>query len=371
MHLRHQEPAASIDPECGKLRGRQGSCLVLMLRHLGDALICSTFIRALRAQNPDLAIDVLGRPQLKELVTPLCDVREYMDGEFPVFGHHRRDFQSTRCALRTIRHLRRKKYNFCINLIGDVREALIGRLAGPKWNIAPVWPPRHVFKKKMTDRYATWFENCGISIPEHLVSYYDSMSFFARRLGLDDPFIRPGPEKDANAIAPPKKYRVSLHPGASHPSRHWPRAKWKDLMSRLHARGYEMQLFGSGQERASLLAEFGDQIAEFEIGLVTDGFSEMLSALAESDLLIGMDSLSTHAAFFTSVRSVVLNGSSDPRIMTPPSAVPLSAGHLCTMFPCNYSYPCQGGAQEYVCCREISVESVLVAVDSILNECAK
>jgi ADP-heptose:LPS heptosyltransferase len=371
MSLRSQEAANSFDPESGKLVERRGSCLVLMLRHLGDALISSTFVRALRFHNPHLAIDVLGRPQTKELVTSRCDVREYLEADFPFFGHHHRDLEAIRGAFQTVRHLRSRRYQFCINLIGDVREALIGRLIRPKWNIAPIWPSGHAFKKKMTDSCATWFENCGISIPPDFVSYYDSLSFFASCLGLADPFTHNIPQSRTKTPGAPPKYRVSLHPGASHPSRHWPQAKWRELMRRLHERGYEMQLFGSRHERNDLLSDYGTQIAEFGIVVVTEGFSELLLELSKSDLLVGMDSLSAHAAFSSSVRSVVLNGSSDPRIMTPPTGVPVSAGHLCNMFPCNYRYPCKGGPNEYVCCREISVESVLIEVDSILRERAK
>lgn len=358
-------------PPCGPLIDRHGACLILVLRHLGDALISCAFIRTLQIQNPALAIDVMGRTQSKELVHSLCRIRNYIEVDFPVFGHHKRDTGALQRAVRATRQARRTAYDFCINLIGDLRESMIGRLSGAVWNIGPLWDSGHVFKKRMTDKCAGWFLNSGIRIPPHLFSYYDSLSFFAQSLGLPAPFEIEFGHAGQCRLRETGPFRISLHPGASHPSRHWPKSKWKELIACLHQKGYEMQLLGSKQESSQLLDDFGNEVSRFGVQIVAEGFTDLLAALSRSDLLIGMDSLSAHAAFASSIRSVVLHGPSDPRIMTPPGGVPLSAGTLCSRFPCNYHYPCQGGDREYVCCREISVNSVLTAVDSIVAGSAK
>ena len=364
MVLERSQPAERKLPPCGSLVNRDGACLLVAVRHLGDAVILSSFVRALQSSNPRLAIDILGRPQLIEVVNARCKVRNFIEAEFPAFGHHRRDRATVMSAVKTMGKVRRSRYAFCINLVGDVREGLIGKLSGAAWNIAPIWSSGHPFKKKMTDRGAAWFANCGIAIPETLVSYYDSLSFFANRLGLPDPFARQSTREGPKLAG--RKAWVSLHPGASHPSRHWPSSKWKELMERLDQRGFKMQLLGSVNERQSLLDQYSDEIHRFGIHMVTAGVTDLLAALSQSDLLIGMDSFSAHAAFSCSVPAIVLNGSSDQRIMTPPNALPLSAGSLCNKFPCNYSYSCEGSAQEYICCRGIEVSSVMTAVDSII-----
>jgi len=350
-------------PACGRLVGREGACLLLALRHLGDALILSAFVRVLQVSNPRLAIDVLGRPQLREVVNSRCKIRNFIEAEFPVFGSHRRDSATIIKAIKAMGEVRNAGYTFCMNVIGDVREGLIGRLSGATWNVAPIWSPGHPFKEKMTDRGAAWFANSGIAIPRNLVSYYDSLSFLASGLGLPDPFERPAKQTFTGMSA--GRIKISLHPGASHPSKRWPSAKWKELMERLHQRGFEMQLLGSRDEKQALSDDYAYEIQTFGIQMVTAGISDLLAAISRSSLLIGMDSLSSHAAFSCSVRSVVLHGPSDPRIMTPPNAVSLSAGSSCERFPCNYSYPCKGSAHEYVCCRGIEVDSVMAAVDSI------
>ena len=333
----------------------------------GTDCIASTFIKALQIRNPSLAIDVLGRPQLKEIITSTCSVRQFIEIDLPVFGHHRRDMASTWRACHTIHQLRVKRYDLCFNLVGDIRENLIGKLSRAHWNIAPIWMPGHIFKDKMTDSGAKWFANSGIEIPALLLNYYDSLSFFAHRLGLPDPFAPAKVLGSKGFQGDQKRMRVSLHPGASHPSRHWPSAKWRELISRLHERGCEIKLIGARDEAIRLRGEYGAEIDRFGIEIVTEDIPRFLAAISDSDLLIGMDSLSAHAAFASSTKSVVLNGSSDPRIMTPPGSVPLSAGDQCKFFPCNYQYPCKGGDREYVCCREIAVDSVVAAVDSLIG----
>src|ERR1035438_8118503 len=350
-------------PRCGTLAGKTGSCLVLSLRHLGDALITSGFVRALQANNPQLSVDILGHPGLREIFASMCSVRNFIEIDLPVFGHHRRTIRSASVALQTIRAIRRRNYDLCINLIGDVRENTTGLFTGATWNIAPIWSPGNLFKQKMTDRFARRVTNCGIEIPGQFESYYQSLRYFGRQLGLSDGDWRFSPVSGSQqGNSDLSMRRIGLAPGASHPSKQWPVQKWKDLMRALHRQGYKLAIFGSPRECSTLHDDFRTEIADLGVEVISERIFGFLSALAGIDLLIGMDSLSAHAAFAVGIPSVVLNGPSDPRIMTPPGSAPVSAGHLCKAFPCNYSYPCRKKAAEYICCRGIEVEDVLRAL---------
>jgi len=267
-------------------------------------------------------------------------------------------------ALRTLRAVRRSRYRFCINLIGDVRENLTGQLSGATWNIAPAWAPGHLFRNKITGKLPVPAANCEIAIPAEYPSYYDSIRYMAARLGLPD---FSSPSRLSAAGEPRHRPAVALHPGASHPSRRWPAAKWKDLMNGLALRGYQLVLIGAPDEGAALRNEYRDEIDRFGIAVVAANFRGFSSALSASDALIGMDSLSAHAAHSLGVPSVVLNGSADVVIMTPPGSVPLSAGNMCPQFPCYYRFPCTGTANEFVCCRGIEVEEVLRSLDTLLK----
>jgi len=353
-------------PPCGPLSGRTDRGLLLSLRHLGDAVIAAGFVQALRKQNPAMPVNVLGLPQHEEVFRSLCRIDRYFRIDLPLFRHHRRSEASMAAALRTLRAVRRSRHRFCINLIGDVRENLIGRLSGATWNIAPTWAPGHLFRNKITGKLSFPAANCAIPIPAEYRSYYDSLRFFAARLGLER-LSSPTPSRVSASAQPGHRLLVALHPGASHPSRRWPAAKWKSLITALSARGCRLLLIGAPDEEPALRSEYGEEIDRFRIDVVATGLQGFFSALSAADALVGMDSLSAHAAHILGVPSVVLNGSADFVIMTPPGSAAVSAGHLCPQFPCYYRFPCTGTANEFVCCRGIEVEEVLHSLDRLLR----
>jgi len=214
-------------PPCGILSGREGSCIVLSMRQLGDAVIGSGFINSLRRSNPKMTIDVLGLPRLEEAVRCFGAVRDFIHVNFPVYGHHRRDISALKETFHAIRMVRARKYDYCINLIGDLRENAIGILTGAKWNIAPVWERGHLFKRKMTDTGAALLTNCGIIIPAAYPGFYESMRYLANELGLaglEWPRAPRREEQSKDGIT------IAIHPGASHPSRHWLVDRWQAVI---------------------------------------------------------------------------------------------------------------------------------------------
>jgi heptosyltransferase-3 len=311
-----------------------------------------------------MTVDILGRPELKEVVTAFGHFREYVEINVPLFGHHRKGLTALKAAFHAIGLVRGRQYEYCINMVGDIRENSIGRATGAKWNIAPVWERGHLFKRKMTDTGAAWLTNRGILIPSGYASYYDSIHHFANQLGL------PGLEWKTvsdRREKPKKRMNVALHPGASHASRHWPEDRWRALIQELYVRGYEIKVLGARLERSALLAAFSKEVSDNRIELVTEDIPRFVLYLAAADVLIGMDSFSVHAAYALGVPVVLLNGSADPSIMTPPGGLVTSAGHLCAQFPCYYAYPCRRTESEYICVRGIELVAVMNALEAIVE----
>ncbi len=362
-----QVPEQSL-PRSGLLSNRKGKCLLLAFRHLGDAVITCGFLGALGKANPEMSIDILGRPELEEVFTAGADFRRFWPINLPIYGHHRRTLQSITSAIRTWMEVRREHYDFCINLIGDVREAAIGKMTGARWNIGPAWPRGHLFKQKMTDRGARSLTNCSIPIPTQFSNFYDALQYFASTLGLGPIDWERLQQRQMGNDRSKSKIEIFLHPGASHPSRRWPISKWKQLVGRLRRKGWTVTLVGAPSEGEALRQQFAEELSDACVMIVTPDLPGLFRALSGADLLIGMDSLSAHAAHAVGIPSVVLNGSSDPGTMTPPGGIPLSAGSLCRVFPCNYQYPCVGTESEFICCRGIEVESVLQAAEAALDQ---
>lgn len=230
--------------------------------------------------------------------------------------------------------------------------------------IAPCWERGHLFKKKMNDRGAHYFAGCCVWIPAWYAGYYESMQYFAEQLGMRGLTWQ---NSAAKGGADHILSKIVIHPGASHPSRRWPRERWTELLQRLAERGFHVTLIGAEQERTFLLQIVGEQIARAGVKVVTGNIDSVMHCLSMADVLIGMDSFSVHAAYSAGVPAVVLNGSADTRVLAPPRSEPLSAGHLCQAYPCYYRYPCRGKEDEYICSRGIEVEEVLAAVNTILT----
>jgi len=161
--------------------------------------------------------------------------------------------------------------------------------------------------------------------------------------------------------------KVAIHPGASHPSRHWPAKKWRELIGELRRQNFHLTLLGSPAEREELQNAFSEEIGSSALSLVAEPIPQFVDAVTNADILIGMDSFSVHAAYALGVPAVVLNGSADPRILTPPGSAAVSAGDLCNQYPCYYAFPCRKQESEYVCVRGIETKSVLKTVEELVH----
>jgi heptosyltransferase-3 len=139
-------------------------------------------------------------------------------------------------------------------------------------------------------------------------------------------------------------------------------------MNNLYARGNDLVLFGAPRECGRLQADFADEIKDMKIAVVAGDIAGFRANLSQVDLLIGMDSFSVHLAYALSLRTVVLYGPSDRRILAPPGSLGISAGHLCDDYPCNYKYPCRNQTREYICCRGIEVDAVIDAVEQLKRD---
>ena len=342
----------------------RGRCLFLFMRHMGDTLIACGFLNALRRRYPEMTIDILGRPDLREVCERFAAFHEYIGVDLPVYGHHRRSSSDVRQATQTLLMVRRRKYDYCINLMGDLRENVIARLTGAKWSISPVWAADHLFARKITPGMS-WISNRGIEVPQECSNYYDALNLLAARVGLGR---IEWPEQAKERRAPGKTATIAIHPGGSHPSKHWASDKWKALMRELNLRDYRVILLGAPSERNYLLGEFEREIADCRIEVKTTDLSGLLASVSSADLLVGMDSFSVHVAHAAGVPVVVLHGSSELGVMNPPGSIELSAASLCDVFPCHYKYPCKDTEGAYRCVRGIETSAVISAVGALVRD---
>ncbi|HKR26883.1 MAG TPA: glycosyltransferase family 9 protein [Terriglobales bacterium] len=346
-------------------RSAPDTCLVLSLRHLGDAVIVSGFVNSLRAWKPEMQLDILGHPGLETVTRLFCSFHKYIAVEIPVFGHHQRTLASMKDAVQKLRQVRRQKYTYCFNLLGDSRENLIARITAAQTAIAPRWTAGHPFSRHVRTTGAWWLVNRSIEIPATTPSYYASIAYFSEQLGLS-PLFWPLPTK--SSIPRRDRPLIGLHPGASRLSKQWTCEKWKELFRVLNQKNFQLVLFGSPSEASTLVNEFGREIEENSIEVVASGMDVFLDRMSSVDVLVGMDSFSVHAAHALGLRSIVLYGPFDPVVMTPPGSIALSAGVRCNWFPCYSKNSCRNLNDSFVCIRGIEVADVIRSVEALLGK---
>jgi ADP-heptose:LPS heptosyltransferase len=338
--------------------------LILSMRHLGDAVVVAGFINALSEQCKNIEVDVVGRGELKGVTDAFCTVREYISIDLPMFGHHRRNAAAFLDAIRKILLLRNRKYDWCINLMGDMRENLVGHIVGAKEVIAPVWQSTHLFRRHIRIMQSPPRGSGVGEIPSSIAGYYASIEYFAQQLGLRGLCW---PKLMINCPQQEKRRVVGIHPGASHPSKQWPAAKWRELIQVLVRKEYSVRIYGSPSEAAELHTEYHAEIANFGLEVAAGEMPSFLQSLLTSDLLVCMDSFSSHAAHAVGIPAVVLHGPFDPSVMTPPTGIPLSAGSMCGVFPCYNGRSCKNTDAKYICVQGIEVKAVVEAVEAMIG----
>jgi len=162
-----------------------------------------------------------------------------------------------------------------------------------------------------------------------------------------------------------KEPRVLLHPGANHPNRRWPVAKYGELAVRLTDAGYSVVILagpGETQLAKAVCAASGGVAKPLPASIPT----EYLPALMEQvDLVVTNDTGPLHiaAAVETPTISVFL------AMARPEDTAPYAAGHLVfetaeSCHPCPEQHPCASP----VCGESVPVDAVYSAAISTLKK---
>lgn len=352
--------------EVPKLNGAR-RLITLHLRHNGDAVVEAMFIRQIKQASPQLEVDAVGRPEFEPILRLLSPIHRYVPIDVPMLRSHELRIAGLLRSAPVLWQLRRVRYDAAINLVGDVRANLIGRLTGARLNVAPIWAKKHAFRRFVHQARKGWPLDVAIPIPITEVNVYDIANFMARV--LSGSFVT---KMAVNArVAPDGSRRarhvVGIHPGASRPWREWPLERWAPIVRELVASGLRVKVFVAPSEKGRVTSALRLDERVPGVSLSAGSVEGFLSELPTVDLLLGMDSFSVHAAFAQQVPTIMLNGANDPEIFAPPGAVVLGAGERCRFYPCYNRPKCQGRAGEYICIKGIADSDILRAVRHTLG----
>lgn len=336
--------------------------LIIRLRSIGDAVLATGSLSALREFRPEARIDIL----LEDWVAPLYDGLDLANNVISV----RRSIKS---RLLTAAAIRRVGYDVVIDLHGGPTAAFFTLAGGSQnrvgyghyrfpriYNICPasastVWPERRLHS---AEQQMALLAAAGVPIKKRYRSRLAVTDSSLATLKAKLPAIA---EMDGGKSAG----FALIHPAAAFETKRWPAAKFAAIAEYLFARGlFTVAVAGPG-ERDVL-----NQLAEESRApiVVSDELSlpEIIALASLARIFVGNDSGIAHIAAAVNTPTVVIFGSSNRDNWRPWTDAPSEI--VFTEYDCQ---PCPGYVCEKFespqCILSVTPASVIAAMEKVLS----
>ncbi|WP_447979712.1 putative lipopolysaccharide heptosyltransferase III [Candidatus Nitrospira bockiana] len=337
--------------------------LVIKLRYIGDVLLATPVLRALREHVPHVRITMAVNRGTEDILRWNEDINEVM-----VIDRH-----GPAAELRLLLEVRRRRFDCVIDLTDGDRSALATRVSG-----API---RIGFNAEQRWRGALY--TTVVSAPPGCHRLERDMEAL-RPLGIE-PKARPlvlntGEEEEQAAqrllaglglatadgrIATPL---VMVHPGARYWFKAWPAERFAAVGDQLvKAYGCRVLIGGASQEQevAAAIVRHASSAPISLAGRVS--LLEFAAILKRCALFIGNDNGAMHMAAALGVPVVGLFGPSNPAEWGPRGA---RVEVLYKGLDCRACFHPTCGRGEENCMKQISVEEVFAAAEKLLRSAA-
>ena len=337
--------------------------LVVRLSAIGDVVMASGLIPALRARWPDAQISWLTEPTTVPLLRhnpQLHEVIPWPRATWQQLWKKRRYGELWRAVRQFRAELRARRFDLMLDAQGLLKSGLLGWLAGAPRRVGLL--SREGSQWLMTERVGPREGDD----PRMSHEYRDLADYLGAPPGSFqlDLAVGAGPRDVARAalatagvpVGPVGRFAV-LAPFTTRPQKHWFEDRWAALAGALRAECLVPVLMGgpSDREAAARIAAASPTLVNMVGQLKLD---ETVAAIADSALLIGVDTGLTHMGTALSVPTVGLFGSTRPYLDTgSPRTAILYEPMDCS--PCR-RHPTCGGA--YHCMRHWTVDLVMAQV---------
>ncbi len=366
------------------------SILLVRPDHLGDLLLLTPVLMALRERIPTARITLMVGPWSREVVARHPAIDDLIICPFPGFLRAQQNFLTPyKLLLSTTSQLRQAKYDLAINFRPDFW-----------WGAALLYLARIPLRIGYALQPGQPFLNYTLPAPpvEHAaLSNLRLLNAALLKLGfeaLEEPltperypaYFKPTPEEHAWAAARLQSAGIAedaplilIPPGSGGAVKLWRSEAWAYCVNTLATRLTTprpacIMLTGSPGERA-LVEEVASMISSGAV-LVTDATVGQLAALlARATCVLTVDNGPGHLAVAQDTPSVHLFGPTDPRIFGPWGS---SNRHLviastqrcptCPVIPCGRLDFSADELPAHPCVRLIEEQAILAATEKLLRE---
>ncbi len=352
--------------------------LVIKPDHLGDLLLASPALRALREGLLEARVVGLVGPWARLIWQGNPDLDALTDLPFPGFDRaqaRRRPLYPYWLLLRYGLRLRREGYDAAILLRDDHWwGAALAAVAGIPRRIGhahplcrpllsealPYDPRRHVTRQAL-DVVAALVGAPPAEGPPGVppTSFAPSEAEQAWAAGWLAANLAPG------------ERLVVIHPGTGGPAKHWPPTAWAAVADALAELPATRLLLTGGPGEEPLVAQLADLLARPPLTMAgRTGVGQLAALLARAALVLGVDSGPLHIAVSQGAPSLHLYGPSDHMRFgpwgDPARHIVLRAGLFCS--PCGVFGACPRGTAGPECMAAITPELALASARLLLAE---
>jgi len=334
--------------------------LVVRLRSIGDTVLSTPSLYALRRHAPRAQIDVL----LEDWVAPVLDGSKDVDNVITVSR------RSTKSRLKTALQLRSNRYDVAINLHGGTTATFFVKASGARNRVGyKTYQYGFLYSHLVPSSSEFWKQEKTHSAEQQLA--------LLGWVGVpveDRPRTRLTVTEKAKACVEEKlnaeKFDAEqqfalIHPASLFETKQWATQKFARVVEALKERGIASIAVAAPNE-SKVLEELK---RESNVPLLTfTDFSlpEVIALASRASLFVGNDSGIAHIASAVQTPSVVIFGSSNTAHWRPWTSAPNEI--VTENMPCA---PCHGyfcaEFERPECIRRVTVEKVMSAVDTVLS----
>lgn len=334
--------------------------LVVRLRSIGDTVLSTPSLIALKRFLPDAQVDVL----LEDWVAPVLEGFEGIDN---VLTFKKDDLTS---RLKTIWQIRRNKYDAAFNLHGGTTATFFVRASGAKNRIGFREYQYSFLYNHLLSSAEDFWQKKPIHSAEQQLALLGSVGIPVEdkpksRLTVTET-AKNAIEAKLSAFSPQPSAFALLHPVAAFDTKQWATENFAQTAEFLNKKGLQIIAVATKKEREVL--DKLKKLASVPIVSFDDLTLPEITALAsKAKIFVGNDSGIAHIAAAVQTSSVVIFGSSNINHWRPWTDAPNEV--IYEKFACQ---PCAGYfCKEFTepqCILSVKTETVMEAIERVLSK---
>lgn len=288
--------------------------LFIKLKHIGDALLLTPTLTAVKARHPDSEIWVVVRKGTEGILAGCPAIDHLLTTSAPETG--KRSLKDSLGGLALVRQLRRQRFDYAFELSDGDRGRWLAWLSGARERVATrVYTRINWIARRAITRFSAtdW-------LPGHRVE--KDFLLVKEALGLEGAAPALVFDRERTRVWPPAEglgdFAV-LHPGTRWKRKRWPFAHWLALGRHLQSRGLKL-IISAGpdaeerEDAARLQSELGAGT------LSTDGqtdWTQLAGLLHRARLFAGVDTAAMHLAAACQCPTIAVFGPSIVKFWRP------------------------------------------------------